>query len=51
MGITIFSWLIRPAIIGAFASPYFMSGTKPFVNIAIVLLWLGSLSMVSMGIA
>jgi hypothetical protein len=37
--LSFFLLLIRPMIIGAFAAPYFMAGTKPFVNIALVLLW------------
>ncbi len=32
--------LLRPAMIAALASPYFASGTKPIVNIALVLLWM-----------
>ena len=37
-----FDWflkLVRPAMIGALASPYFMSGTQPFINITLVVLW------------
>jgi hypothetical protein len=33
-------YLIDPALLAAFASPYFISGTKPIINISIVLLWL-----------